>query len=314
MIPRFDHLLERQNFLLLDGALATELEAKGADLKDPLWSAKVLMENPGLLRQVNSEYLEAGADFVTTATYQATFQGFEKRGLTHTESRRLFEQSVEIAMQARDEFWNKKENRFGRIQPIVVASIGPYGAFLADGSEYRGDYETDLNELKNFHRERLSVLTGTDADILAFETIPSLPEAEAIVELLEEFPNATAWVSFSCRDEKRISDGSLFSDTVKLVDSSPQIIAIGINCIPPELVVPLLELAKPLTQKPLMAYPNSGEKWDSGNHCWISEKSSSNFTELAKSWLKAGAKVIGGCCRTSPSDISQLRTLKRETN
>ena len=191
----FDSLLDQHEFLVLDGALATELEARGHDLSDPLWSARVLVEGPEVIGQLHADYLEAGADILTTASYQATFEGLAGRGLGPEEARRVFRDSVRLAVEARDDFPGEP----GRAEPLVAASIGPYAAFLHDGSEYRGDYRLDEGELMAFHRERLACLADAGADLLACETIPCLAEVRALCGLLEEHPGVRAWISFSPR-------------------------------------------------------------------------------------------------------------------
>src|SRR3984893_16556349 len=202
-----DSFLAQRPVMVLDGALATELERRGADLNDPLWSAKCLIERPDLIRAVHLDYFKAGADVATTATYQATFEGFTRRGIEHRAAAQLMRDAVGLALCARDEFWAVEANRAGRLRPLVAASIGPYGAMLADGSEYRGNYTLDDIALAEFHRPRFEVLAGSGADLLAFETIPCLREALILARLLEEFPAMSAWISFSCQDGSRNCEG-----------------------------------------------------------------------------------------------------------
>src|SRR5215207_5733000 len=254
-------ILDRYPALVIDGALATELERRGCDLKDKLWSAKILLEQPEIIKQVHLDYFKAGADCAITASYQATIEGFAKRGLNARESIALIQKSVRLAMEARDEFWADQANRRGRSKPFVAASVGPYGAFLADGSEYRGNYGLTEKELMDFHRPRMKALIEAGADILACETIPSLIEAQALAELLKEFPNTTAWVSFSARDEKHISEGQVFAECVRLLEGNTQIAALGINCTSPRYIPSLIRAAKQATNKPILTYPNSGETY-----------------------------------------------------
>lgn len=298
-----------QKFILLDGALATELERHGADLNDPLWSAKMLLENPEAIRRVHYDYLSAGADIITTASYQATFEGFAKRGFGNEEAERLLKLSVEVAHGAREKFWSKKVYRDNRQRPLVAASIGPYGAYLADGSEYKGNYGLSIEQLKNFHRNRMKTLWDTAPDLLACETIPCPDEAKALAELLAEFPEAKAWMSFSCRDGQHLSDGTPFAAAVEIAQASPQVVAVGINCTAPGFILPLLEIAHNHTNKPLLAYPNSGEIWDHKHHCWLPGTSGDTWAHLEE-WLKAGARLVGGCCRCGPEDIQFLAKKK----
>lgn len=292
--------------LVIDGALATELERRAYDLRDELWSAKILLERPEAIKQLHYDYFKAGADCAITASYQATIEGFTKRGLNEKEAIGLIQKSVKLAIEARDEFWADETNRAGRSRPFVAASVGPYGAFLADGSEYRGNYGLTEKELMDFHRPRMKALVEASADTLACETIPSLIEAQALAKLLKEFPNITAWFSFSARDEKHISEGQTFEDCVKELEGNPQIAAIGINCTSPKYIPSLILEAKKATHKPVLVYPNSGETYDASKHDWNGDPVYDSFGEEAKEWYEAGARLIGGCCRTTPEDIEVI--------
>lgn len=304
-------ILDHYPALVIDGALATELERRGCDLKDSLWSAKILLEGPDAIKQVHYDYFKAGADCAITASYQATVEGFAKRGLNVKEAIALIQRSVKLAMDARDEFWADQANRVGRAKPFVAASVGPYGAFLADGSEYRGNYLLTEKELMDFHRPRMKALLEAGTDMLACETIPCLIEAQAIAKLLKEFPNATAWVSFSARDEKHISEGQAFADCVKQLEDNGQITAIGINCTSPKYIPSLIRAARKATNKPILVYPNSGETYDATKNDWEGNPIHESFGEQAKEWYKVGARLIGGCCRTTPEDISVIASWVR---
>ena len=307
VISPLTEFLEKQGWIILDGALATELEWRGADLDDPLWSAKVLLERPDLIRQVHYDYYLAGADVATAASYQASFEGFARLGIDRERAKAIFQLSVSLALEARDEFWAAPERREGRIRPFVVASVGPYGAFLADGSEYRGDYDLSEKELAEWHRPRLAELVHSQADMLAFETIPCLKEARALVRLLRSFPGSVAWLGFSCRDGERLCSGEPFIDAVKLAESCAQVVAVGVNCTPPQWVESLLRAATDYTSKALVAYPNSGEIWDAAGHCWLGSPKPVDFGIMARRWYRAGARLIGGCCRTRPEDVGAVR-------
>lgn len=301
-----DNILETQPLVVLDGALATELERRGADLRDPLWSAKVLMESPQLIREVHADYFAAGADCATTASYQATFEGFAKRGLSAEAAADLMRLSVQLAVEARDAFWADPANRIGRARPFVAASVGPYGAFLADGSEYRGDYGLTEEQLMNFHRPRMAVLAASGADMLACETIPCLVEAQALVKLLGEFPNISAWISFSARDGEHTNHGESLAECAALIGEHPQLAAIGVNCTAPQYIPDLIRNAHSATDKPFLVYPNSGETYDPHTKSWSGEDTCEAFANDARIWYEAGARVIGGCCRTTPEHIRQL--------
>jgi len=300
-------IVEQQGFVVLDGALATELEQRGADLDDPLWSARLLHTAPDLIRRVHYSYFEAGADIAITASYQASFEGFARRGISGEGTVRLLHRSVELAAEARDQFWRQSAGSASRQRPLVAASVGPYGAFLADGSEYRGNYGLSVEQLIDWHRPRLEALLQAGPDLLAIETIPCLEEAKALLILLKAFPHARAWISFSCCDEAHICQGQSFVDAVALVNTSQQIEAVGINCSPPQYISPLLDSAWNNTSKYLLAYPNSGEAWDAGRHCWTSAGQPFAFGEAAVQWYRAGARLLGGCCRTRPDDIRRMR-------
>ena len=305
-------ILNRYPAIVIDGALATELERRGYDLKNELWSAKILLEQPEAIEQLHYDYFKAGADCAITASYQATIEGFTKRGLNEKEAIDLIQKSVKLAIQARDEFWSDETNRVGRPIPFVAASVGPYGAFLADGSEYRGNYGLSEKELMDFHRPRMKALMEAGADLLACETIPSLIEAQAIAKLLKEFPDTAAWISFSARDEKHVSEGQAFADCVRDLESNAQIVSIGINCTSPKYIPSLIREAKQETNKPILVYPNSGETYDAENNGWNGSPVFEAFGEEAKEWYNAGARLIGGCCRTTPEDIQTIASWTRK--
>lgn len=304
-------ILDHYPVLVIDGALATEFERRGCDLKDDLWSAKILLEEPEVIKQVHLDYFKSGADCAITASYQASIEGFKKRGLNEREAIDLIQKSVRLAIEARDEFWAEPTHRAGRSKPFVAASVGPYGAFLADGSEYRGLYGLSERELIDFHRPRMKALIDAGAEMLACETIPCLSEAQAVAKLLTEFPNITAWVSFSGRDEKQISEGQEFTDCVKQLENHPQITAIGINCTSPRYIPFLIREAKAMTAKPILVYPNSGETYNADKNDWKGDPVAGPFGELAREWYKAGARLIGGCCRTTPEDIRLIASWAR---
>ena len=306
-----ESILDHYPVLVIDGALATELERRGCDLKDRLWSAKILLEQPEKIKEVHYDYFKAGADCAITASYQATIEGFMKRGLNEQEALRLIQKSVRLAVEARDEFWAGETNRAGRLRPFVAASVGPYGAFLADGSEYRGNYGLTESELMDFHRPRMKALIEADAELLACETIPCLSEAQALVKLLDEFRTIQAWISFSCRDETRVNEGQRLEDCVKLVGASPFVAAVGVNCTSPKYIPSLIGEARKAVNKPILVYPNSGESYNATTNDWDGQPVYGSFSEEAREWHKAGARLIGGCCRTTPEDIKGIATWAR---
>lgn len=298
-------ILSDRPFVLLDGAMATELEARGCDLADCLWSAKVLMENPQLIYDVHLDYFRAGAQVAITASYQATPDGFAARGLDESQSRALIAKSVELARQARDAYQAEDPTAKGL---LIAGSVGPYGAYLADGSEYRGDYQRSAQVFQDFHRPRVEALLEAGVDLLACETLPSFDEIRALAQLLAEYPVAQAWFSFTLRDAQHLSDGTPIRDVIALLADYPQILAVGINCIALENTVDALEYLHSQTPLPLVVYPNSGEHYDAVSKTWHHHgEACATLEGYLPQWLAAGAKLIGGCCRTTPKDIAALK-------
>jgi len=291
--------------MMLDGGLATTLEAHGCDLNDALWSAKTLVETPELIKAVHREFLDGGADCIATVSYQATVAGFIAYGYSMAEARSLIRLAAEIACEARDDFWGDQQVSDGRLSPLVAASIGPYGAYLADGSEYVGDYALDEDGLYDFHAERWRLLADTDVDLMACETIPSLPEARALVRLIDETEGCWAWVSFTCRDGQSISDGTPIVEVAQICDVPARVVAVGVNCVSPSLVPTLVKEIRRGTQKPIVVYPNSGERYDAEAKVWTGLAEPGGWD--LDGWKAAGAELFGGCCRVSPQAIRTMR-------
>ncbi len=304
-----DAFLEKQGVVLLDGGLATELENLGHDLNHPLWSARLLVTNPEDIRKVHLSYLEAGADCITSASYQASVPGFVAEGMSEKQARSLMKKSVALACEARDEYWECVKSEEDRpIRPLVAASIGPYGAYLADGSEYHGNYGIPSSELRSFHEPRWKVLAESSADLFACETIPSFQEAEVLLELLQETPAIQVWVSFSCRDNESISDGTPIAECATLFVNCEQVVAVGVNCTPPQYVSALIEqIRRGAPTKPIVVYPNSGKIYDATRRAWIGISDTTNFGKAVSEWRRNGALLLGGCCRTEPRHIKAMR-------
>ena len=300
--------LARYPLLVLDGAFGTELARRGFDTNDALWSAKALFEKPELVEAVHRDYYEAGADISTSASYQATVEGFEKKGFTREQAKELIVRSVRLVQQARDAFWQQRAKRVGRPQPLAAASVGPYGAYLADGSEYRGDYGASRAELADFHAERLAILVSAGPDILACETLPLLDEARAILDDLRRYPDAGAWISFSCKDAEHTCGGDAIADCARLLDKESQVAAIGVNCTAPQYVADLIRNIRAHTAKPVVVYPNTGETYDAVTKTW--HGSPTPYRDFVRQWYKAGARLIGGCCRTTPDDIRGIAAFR----
>ncbi|XP_047311582.1 homocysteine S-methyltransferase 3-like [Impatiens glandulifera] len=317
-----DFIRQCGGYAVVDGGLATELEHHGADLNDPLWSGKCLIGSPHLIRKVHLDYLEAGANVIISASYQATLQGFEARGLSKEQGEALLRKSVEIAREARDIFRSSRMRKLpdnssssSFVQPILVAaSVGSYGAFLADGSEYSGNYgdSITLQTLKDFHRRRVQVLAKSGADLIAFETIPNKLEAQAFAELVEEENiKIPAWLSFSSRDGLNVANGDPITECAAVADTCKQVVAVGINCTAPRFVHGLIQSIRTVTAKPVVIYPNSGESYDAVSKKWVptneeEEEEDGDFVSYVAKWHEAGASLIGGCCRTTPKTIKAI--------
>ena len=306
-------LLDDQGFVVLDGGLATTLESMGHVLDSELWSAEVLRTSPDDIRAVHTAFLDAGADCISTASYQASLPGLARRGIEADAAAGLLRHSVELAVQARDAFWAEPENRSGRYRPLVAASAGPYGAFLADGSEYDGRYGVERDALAAFHHPRLEVLAGTAADVLALETIPSLVETEALVQLLAAAPHPGAWISFSCGDGAHLWDGTAVEDAVRACVPEAGVVAVGVNCTAPAHVASLVGRVRRATDLPILAYPNSGEAYDSSARSWVGPPAGQQWLDAVPEWVRAGARLVGGCCRVGPSTIRDVRRRIEET-
>jgi homocysteine S-methyltransferase len=291
----FARVRETHGTVVLDGGLATELERRGADLRDPLWSAKVLVEDPDAIRAVHEAYFEAGADVAISASYQATFEGLAGRGIERNQAATLMRRSVELAREAASG------------DRIVAASVGPYGAMLGNGAEYTGDYDKDEDELVGFHVPRLEALAEAGPDAFAVETIPSFVEAGALARALERVPEIPAWVSFSCRDGGHVCDGTPIQEAVEIVAAAPSVIAVGVNCTSPLHVERLVETISATTDKPVVCYPNRGSFWDPMRKTWTDPPRQDARPPLRPlAWREAGASLIGGCCGTTPEDIAAI--------
>jgi homocysteine S-methyltransferase len=287
---------------VLDGGMATELERRGCNLSGPLWSAHVLAESPETIEDVHLSYLEAGADCILTAGYQVSAMGYAELGQPASAAVAALRQSVDLAVAARERYRQQSS------RPVwIAASLGPYGAALHNGSEYHGNYDVSLAELVRFHAERLAVIETTEADFVALESVPSLEEAEAIVEALHQHPTIRGWISFTCKDEQHISHGEKLAHCGEFLDKQRQVIAVGINCTQPRLIRPLIGELKRTTRKSIVVYPNSGEGWDAEHRCWTGTSDAVGFGSLAREWVEAGAQIIGGCCRTGPEHVRAIR-------
>ncbi|EMD96932.1 hypothetical protein COCC4DRAFT_32957 [Bipolaris maydis ATCC 48331] len=296
--------------IILDGALATYLETLGANISGALWSAEILIANPSLIRKTHVDYYRAGANVAITASYQASLDGLVKHlGLSEQDAKSVVKKSVELAQEARSQYITEA-NADVQDKLFVAGSVGPYGAFLADGSEYRGDYVVPKEKMKDFHRGRIQALVEAGVDILACETIPSKAETEALIDLLtSEFPSSEAWFSFTLRDGSHISDGTPLSEIVALFKGVEQVVSLGFNCVPDDVALVALQELKPLVKEGTMVvYPNSGEQWNAKAREWEGKRTEgSTLAKKTEEWRDAGAGLIGGCCRTTPEDIAVMK-------
>lgn len=299
-----NNIIEKIKYpLLIDGGLSNELEKQGCNLNDKLWSARMLEINPDAIIKAHHSYLSAGAQCITTASYQASIEGFMSLGYDYKQAEAFILMSVQLAEKAIDSFMTTKP---GILRPIIAASIGPYGAYLADGSEYTGNYGISDTDLRKFHENRIGILDGSNADIFACETIPSFQEVKVLAEILRN-TNKPAWVSFSCKDESHINDGTLIKECVAFLAQYSNIFAIGVNCTAPKYISGLIETIKSEigTQK-IIIYPNSGEAYNAKNKQWVGISDPNLFIKMAKEWLDLGADIIGGCCRIGTHHIYQM--------
>lgn len=298
--------IEGRGCLMLDGGLAAELEARGHDLDHPLWSARLLLENPLAIEAAHLAFLNAGADCLISASYQATPQGMMELGLSRTEAARLIRFSHRLAMDAWECFADSGGGDDRSVEPLVAASIGPYGAYLADGSEYRGDYGLSPATLVDFHRERFEILSD-EADLLAIETIPCVDEAIALRELLIEDGRTAAWVSFTCRDGGHLASGERIRDAAELLADVPAVVAVGVNCTAPRHVSSLVEeIQQACPDKPVLVYPNSGESYRAEDKSWTRESSGAGMENAVQEWVDLRVQGIGGCCRVAAADLKRL--------
>lgn len=284
--------------VVLDGGMSNQLESAGHDLSDELWSARLLAERPEAIVEAHLAYFEAGADVAITSSYQATFEGFAKRGIPHERAAELLGLSVELAREAA-----RRAHTKGVARPLwVAASVGPYGAMLADGSEYRGRYGLSVAELERFHRPRLEVLAAAAPDVLALETVPDADEARALLRGVRGL-GVPAWLSYSVAGD-RTRAGQPLEEAFALAADADEIIAVGVNCCAPEDVDGAIATAARVTGKPVVVYPNSGEAWDAEARAWTGR--SSFAAEQVAGWERAGARLVGGCCRVGPGAISGI--------
>jgi len=306
-VPLFPHPAP----VILDGGLGTLLEQRGNDLSDELWSARILLDEPSEVRAAHEEFFRSGARVAISASYQVGYERLAREGFTESDVDALLRRSVELAREARAAAGLADPTSDAPDADVawVAASVGPYGAVQADGSEYTGAYGLTVDELRAWHRRRLGVLATSGADLLAAETIPSLAEVEALVAELEALADAPpAWISVTI-DGGALRSGEPLADAFALAAASDAVAAIGVNCCDPRDVAAAIAVARTVTSKPFVAYPNSGEQWDAKNRRWMGHAGIP--ADLVRSWIEAGATLVGGCCRVTPAAIAELAAAAR---
>ncbi|SDM83767.1 homocysteine S-methyltransferase [Actinomyces ruminicola] len=297
-------LLAQRGTIVLDGAMATELEKRGVDTSGPLWSALAMRDAPGAIAEVHRSFFEAGADVATTNTYQANLDAYRRAGLSGPDAENLVRQAVRLARRARDEH----EAATGR-RGLVAGSVGPYGAYLADGSEYTGAYTLSEAGFRDFHRPRLRLLVEAGVDVLALETMPQGPELRALLGLLaDEAPGVPAWLSLSVRDDGgALRDGTPLEDVAAWAQACPQVRLLGVNCTGVKSATTALGRLAEATSLPLIVYPNSGEDYDADTKTWSGDGDDEGLLAAAlPAWKELGVRAAGGCCRTTPAQIRAL--------
>jgi len=279
-----------QPFTLVDGGLSTVLEEMGERPTGSLWTASALVDRPWLLTEAHRRFVQSGADVVITASYQASETGFVAAGMSATQARTALASTTELA------------RRSGAA--CVAASVGPFGACLADGSEYHGRYSADWDEVRRFHRRRLEVLVDSGPDVFAVETMPGTTEAVIVLEELRALSDAPAWLTFTCDGLRTTCAGDSVESAAAAVGPLAQ--AVGVNCTHPSHVASLLHRMASATALPLVAYPNHGAAWDAESKCWVGNADGTDLPTHLTEWLAAGARLVGGCCGVGTKGIAAL--------
>ena len=287
--------LLREPFTVVDGGLSTSLEELGHHPDGALWTAQLVIDRPEVIVAAHRRFVEAGADVVISSSYQASVDGFERAGLDRAAAVAALASTTELARRSGAEF--------------VAASIGPYGAYLADGSEYRGDYAASWADVRSFHRERLEILAGTGADVFAVETIPTVAEAEIVLDELRRVGSPPAWLTFTCADQRTTCGGEPIGDAIAAVQGAANLVAIGLNCTDPRHVTSLLVAARERTDLPFVVYPNHGRAWDAEAKCWIGD-GDDHVATRAGEWVALGARLIGGCCGVGADGVHSLAEVR----
>lgn len=305
----------KEPVLTIDGGLATEMEERGVNISDALWSARLLHSNPQMIKDIYLSFLRAGADIIITASYKSTVDLYMKYlGVSEAEARSLIKLSVSLAREAGEEYLKESP---ASAMPLIAGSIGPFGSqFYDELYTYSGNCvdKASKQEIIDWHRPRMQCLVEEGVDFICIETIAAKAEAEALVDLLKEFPSQSATLCFTCKNAAETCHGEKFADAAAAVSQSPQIIGVGVNCLAPQDVEGLLLSAKGVCKKPFIVYPNSGEVYKEFNdkRQWVGTRDANSLASYVPCWIEAGAKAIGGCCRTGPKDVIEVKAAIRE--
>ena len=293
--------IEKGKILILDGAMGSELEKHGVDIKTKLWTAGALINAPEAVKAVHRSYFDAGATVIITCSYQATTEGFMKQGYSEQEAKDYLKRSYTLAEEACEEY--KKEHE--GFVPYIVTAIGPYGAYLADGSEYRGNYGLTDEELYDFHKKRMEILKEAGARYFACETIPSFQESRVLAGLVEEL-GCEGWMTYSCMSGKSLCDGTDIEECAEYMDKCDVIDAIGVNCTKPKYIEELVKKIRKHTDKNIVVYGNAGAEYDAIKKVWYRDDAVDRYSDYVQAWYDAGANIIGGCCQTGPEEIEGI--------
>lgn len=282
---------------LLDGSMSFPLEQLGYNLKNKLWTGMALISDPDIIKNIHKDYINAGADYISTSTYQVSYDRLQNMGYQSSEIKKVFQKSVDLVKEAIKESRSKKEIK-------IVGSFGPFASYDPNASEYVGKYNSTDDEIKNFHLNNINIIEETDLDIILYETIPCLREIKILSKILSQ-TNKEIWISITCNENIEFRDGSSFKEACKIISQIEQITTMGINCFSPLLVEKALKELKKYSNKKTLVYPNSGEKYNPKDKYWSGKNEFNNL--MIKNWLSLSPDIIGGCCRVGYNNIKKMR-------
>ena len=282
---------------LLDGSMSFPMEHLGYNLKNKLWTGMALISDPDIIKNIHKDYINAGADYISTSTYQVSYDRLKNMGYQSSEIKKVFQKSVDLVKEAIKESGSKKEIK-------IVGSFGPFASYDPNASEYVGEYNSTDDEIKNFHLNNINIIEETDLDIILYETIPCLREIKVLSKVLSQ-TNKEIWISITCNENIEFRDGSSFKEACKIISQIEQITTLGINCFSPLLFEKALKELKKYSNKKTLVYPNSGEKYNPKDKYWSGKNEFNNL--MIKNWLSLSPDIIGGCCRVGYNNIKKMR-------